>query len=126
MRTEVNSRHALKWSVLGWLVEAPKPVRIIWSTYKHSTAREAFGEVAALAEAFLPGMYKLHYASGAEEIELAEGSRVIFRARSSKAYRGYSADKLIFDEADTLDDRQHGALLVCVAESDDAEVVYSR
>jgi hypothetical protein len=124
-KTVINNQHALKWAVIGWLAE--RDTIVFWSTHRHAEARLVYEAVldALLYTGIGLRVTQTHQARGAEEIRLANGSRVIFRARASQSHRGVSADKLIVDEAAEITEEQLGAFLPVISACG-GEVVYSR
>ena len=120
--TIVNSRHALTWAVTGWL--AQPGTFVFWSSHLYTTAQAAQREVITALMSTNLDIEKVIRVNGSEEIRLANGSKVQFRARVMHSHRGVLADKLILDEARELTTQQLGILLPC-ARANGGEVVYA-
>ncbi len=87
---------------------------IVHSAHEMKTALEAFRRILELIQSTpdLDRMVKrVSRSNGEEGIELKDGSRLRFFARSKGSGRGFTADCVIFDEAYELDDRAIDALL---------------
>jgi hypothetical protein len=87
---------------------------ILHSAHEFKTAAEAFLRVRALIEdnpEFDSQVSRIRTAAGAEAVELKDGKRLRFVARSSGSGRGFTSDLVILDEAYKLGDQEMAALL---------------
>lgn len=91
---------------------------IIHSAHKFDTAVEAFNRILGLVQN-TPDLdaqvSKVSTAHGSEGIELKNGSRLKFLARSAGSGRGFSADLIILDEAYALKSSEMAAMLPTMA-----------
>jgi phage terminase large subunit-like protein len=101
---------------------------VVWTAHLFSTAQEAFRDI----EAFVTGaphlsrrIKKIRHENGGESIELTNGSRIAFMARSASAGRGLSGDRVILDEAFALEPAQMGALLPTLSARPNPQVLYA-
>lgn len=117
----------LKMAALGWLYITEQRL-IVWSAHEFRTAQEAFRDMTELIEGcpYLDQQVKqIHRGNGDEAIELLNGCRVIFKARTKAGGRGLSGDKIILDEAFALQPTHMGALLPTLSARPDPQVVYA-
>ncbi|MFY9190188.1 MAG: hypothetical protein WAN89_02795 [Lawsonella sp.] len=97
--------------------------RILHSAHEVKTARKAFLRLCEFFEdrerfPELAGLVSaIRRTNGQEAILLNNGGSVEFLARSKRSGRGYTADVLVFDEAQDLDEEAHAALLPTVSSS---------
>lgn len=101
---------------------------IIHSAHLFPTALEAFRRVLFLIENTpdLDAMVKrVSRSHGEEGIELVNGNRLLFKARSSGGGRGFSGDLLVLDEAYDLDEGQMAALLPVLSTRPNPQVLYT-
>jgi Phage Terminase len=101
---------------------------ILHSAHQFKTAAEAFLRIRALIEdhgEFERKVARVRTAAGAEAIELKDGKRLRFVARSSGSGRGFTSDLVILDEAYELDDKQMAALLPTLSARPDPQVWYA-
>ena len=70
-------------------------------------------------------MSRIRTAAGAEAIELKDGKRLRFVARSSGSGRGFTSDLVILDEAYKLGDQEMAALLPTLSARPDPQVWYT-
>lgn len=101
---------------------------ILHSAHQFKTAAEAFLRVRALIEDnpdFDRKVARIRTAAGAEAIELKDGKRLRFVARSSGSGRGFTSDLVILDEAYELGDQQMAALLPTLSARPDPQVWYT-
>lgn len=117
----------LKILALGWLFVTEEPL-IIWSAHEFGTAAEAFRDMQGLI-ASSPDLdrrvAKIRTAAGSQQIEMKNGSRLRFKARSSGGGRGLTGSKVILDEAFALQPGMTGALLPTMIRKPTAQVVYA-
>ena len=107
---------------------------VIYSAHMYDTSMEHFrrlryliednlrlsGELAATSRAS-----GIKHAHGEEGIEFKGDRRMRFRTRSRGGGRGFSADKIVWDEAMFAPEFTHGAMLPSVSARPDAQVIYA-
>jgi phage terminase large subunit-like protein len=101
---------------------------ILHSAHEFKTAAEAFLRVRALIEDnpdFDSRVSRIRTAAGAEAVELKDGKRLRFVARSSGSGRGFTSDLVILDEAYKLGDQEMAALLPTLSARPDPQVWYT-
>jgi phage terminase large subunit-like protein len=101
---------------------------ILHSAHEFKTAAEAFLRVRALIEdnpEFDSQVSRIRTAAGAEAVELKDGKRLRFVARSSGSGRGFTSDLVILDEAYKLGDQEMAALLPTLSARPDPQVWYT-
>ena len=101
---------------------------IVWTAHLFDTAQEAFRDIVNLIDgsADLSRQIKtIHRARGDEGVELRNGARLAFMARSKNAGRGLSGDKVILDEAFALNAAEMGALFLTLSASPEPQVRYA-
>lgn len=100
---------------------------IVHTAHEMKTALEAFRRINALFDNFdeLRRMVKkVSHQNGEEGIELLTGQRLRFLARSRGSGRGFSADRLIWDEALELEDNQVDAQMPSLSAMPNAQIWY--
>jgi hypothetical protein len=101
---------------------------IVWTAHLFDTAQEAFRDIVALidgAEHLSRRVKHVHRARGDEGIELVDGRRLNFLARSKTGGRGLSGDRVILDEAFALSGSEMGSLLPTLSARPNPQVVYA-
>ncbi len=101
---------------------------ILWSAHETKTAFEAFLRMEELftSDPELKKMVKtIHRANGKEGIELHNGSRLRFVARSKGSGRGFSADLIIMDEAYELEATSMAALIPTLSSRENPQIWYT-
>ena len=101
---------------------------ILHSAHEFKTAQEAFRRVLALVENtdhLRKRVAKVRTSHGEEGIELTTGARLRFVARSTASGRGFSAQRVVLDEAMQLGTETMGALLPTLAAQDNPQVIYA-
>jgi hypothetical protein len=90
---------------------------VIYSAHLFATAQETFTRLRSLIEnsEFADEVAKVYTANGKESIILKNGCRVKFMARSRGGGRGFSGDRIIFDEAYDLAPTSIGAMVPTLA-----------
>jgi hypothetical protein len=91
---------------------------IVWTAHLFDTARKAFLGLVKLIEStpdFDQQTKNILRGRGDEAIELLNGSRIEFHARSTKGGRGFTGNKVFLDEALFLDPGDIGALYPTMA-----------
>lgn len=100
------------------LFALPHEKLIIHSAHLFKTAQEAFRRILFLIEntpQLNSRVARVSTAHGSEGIELRDGSRILFMARSAGSARGFSADLIILDEAYNLSQSAMAAMLPTMA-----------
>lgn len=105
------------------------PVQLIlWSAHEFKTAREMFLRTREVID----GCYDLRKrvktvrtSHGEEGIELHDGTRLGFVARSRGSGRGFSPEELILDEAYALTDEQVSAVMPSISAADNPQIWYA-
>ncbi|WP_332645120.1 hypothetical protein [Aeromicrobium sp.] len=114
---------------LFWLFVCDEDRLILHSAHEFKTAREAFLRIRGLIEAsaeYAPMVRQFYSSTGGEcGIELHDGKRLRFVARSTGAGRGFSPDKLVLDEAYNLPDSAIDAQLPSVGARPNPQVWYT-
>ena len=101
---------------------------ILHSAHQFKTAAEAFLRIRSVIEGnpdFERRVSRIRTAAGAEAIELRDGKRLRFVARSSGSGRGFTSDLIILDEAYELGDQEMAALLPTLSARPDPQVWYT-
>jgi hypothetical protein len=101
---------------------------ILWSAHETKTAFEAFRRCEELftSDPELKKMVKtIHRSNGNEGIELKNGSRLRFVARTKGSGRGFSADLVILDEAYALTAEQMAALIPTLSSRPNPQIWYT-
>lgn len=101
---------------------------ILHSAHEFKTAQEAFRRVLSLVENtdhLRKRVARVRTSHGEEGIELNTGARLRFVARSTASGRGFSAQRVVLDEAMQLGTETMGALLPTLAAQDNPQVVYA-
>jgi len=100
---------------------------IVWTAHLFDTAQEAFRDIVALIDgcAYLSReVKKVSRSRGEEGVELMNGHRLNFLARSKTGGRGLSGDKVFLDEAFALSPAEMGSLLPTLSARPDPQVRY--
>lgn len=101
---------------------------ILWSAHETKTAFEAFRRVEELFTNFddlRRRVKKVSHANGDEGIELRNGARLRFVARTKGSGRGFSADLVILDEAYALTNEQISALMPTLSSRANPQIWYT-
>lgn len=111
---------------LYWLF-AEQAQLVLHSAHQFKTASEAFRRIQALLSApdLAPEVGRVLTGAGSEAVELVSGPRLRFVARSAGSGRGFTAAKIILDEAYAVDDQEMAALLPTLATQRGAQIVYT-
>jgi hypothetical protein len=94
-----------------FLLEEPL---LTYTAHEFKTAQEHFARIESLIDGsarLRRQVKRFRRAAGAEAVELKDGRRLRFLARSAGSGRGFSGDVIFFDEAMMLWDAAMGALL---------------
>lgn len=101
---------------------------ILHSAHEFKTAAEAFLRIRGLVSdhpVFERRVERIRTAAGNEAIELKNGKRLRFIARSSGSGRGFAADLVILDEAYNLGDDAMAALLPTLSTRPNPQIWYT-
>lgn len=101
---------------------------ILHSAHEFKTASEGFLRIKALIDnhdAFRKRVTKVLTGHGNEQIELKNGARLRFVARSRGSGRGFSGDCVILDEAYALPDAAMDALIPTLSARPNAQIWYT-
>jgi len=101
---------------------------ILHSAHEFKTAAEAFLRVQSLISSspvFERRVARIRTSNGSEAIELRNGKRLRFIARSKGSGRGFAADLVILDEAFNLGDDEMAALLPTLSTRPNPQVWYT-
>jgi len=101
---------------------------ILHSAHKFDTAADAFRRILGLIEAnpdFSREVKKVIRSHGSESIELRNGKRLRFIARSNGAGRGFAADLVILDEAFNISDDAMASMLPTLSTRPNPQVWYT-
>lgn len=100
---------------------------IVHTAHQFDTSLEAFRRLLELIES-TPDLdrrvSKVSNAHGKEGIELLNGNRIRFRARTRNGGRGFSGDLVILDEAMIIPDEVMGALMPTMSARDNPQIWY--
>lgn len=109
---------------LGAMLVLEEPV-IIYTSVEVKSALEQFRTFTSYFENYddLRRMAKVRNRAGYEEIELSNGSRLKFAARSKQGARGMSADRLILDESQELSGAFMDALVPTLAARPNSQII---
>jgi phage terminase large subunit-like protein len=100
---------------------------ILHSAHEFKTCSEHFRRMLAMIQSspdFDREVSRIRTQTGAEAIELKDGTRLRFVARSSGSGRGFTGDLIVLDEAQRLSDEPMAALLPTLSARKDPMVVY--
>lgn len=112
---------------LAWLF-ITKERLILHSAHEFKTANEAFLRLAGVidgAPQLRSKVRHIRYANGEQGIELRDGRRLKFVARSRGSGRGFTGDKIVLDEAYELDAPAMAALLPTLSARPNPQLVYA-
>lgn len=100
---------------------------VIWTAHLFPTANEAFIDLKAIIDgsSFLSRrVRRITEAAGNQGIELVDGTRLKFLARSKSGGRGFSGAKVYLDEGFALTAAEIGSLLPTLSAQPNPQVVY--
>lgn len=101
---------------------------LIHSAHEFATSLEAFHRMLALMEScpdFDSRIKRVSRSHGDEGIELKGGQRLRYRTRTKGGGRGFSADVVVLDEAMSIPEAMHGALLPTLSARPNPQVWYT-
>ena len=100
---------------------------LVWSAHEFPTAQEAFRDLSELIES-TPDLDReikhIHRGNGDEAIELLNGCRIKFKARTKSGGKGLSGKRVVLDEAFALQPVHMGSLLPLLSAQDQPQVWY--
>ena len=99
---------------------------VIYTAHLQKTATETFEEMRAYFETPKLRRYvdEIKTALGREQINLVNGAKIKFLARTRNGGRGQHGDLLIFDEAQELDETSQGSFLPAISASLNPQTLY--
>lgn len=120
-----------KQAELGWLFVTEQRL-ITHSAHEVPTSTSTFNDLVNLIEGrpwlskMLPAKepHGIYRSPGRERIELKDGRKIQFRARTRSGGRGLTGDKMVLDEAFALLPEHMGALLPTLAVVPDPQLLY--
>lgn len=113
---------------LASLFLIPEEKLILHSAHEFKTAQEAFLRIKTLVEGsdmLMKRVKAIRNANGEEGIHLRDGSRLRFVARSKGSGRGFSADRVILDEAQELPVSTMDALIPTLSSRPNPQIIYT-
>jgi hypothetical protein len=116
----------LEAAELGWLFLTKEPL-IVHTAHEVKTSDEAFLRIKNLIDgcpALKKRCHEHRNSNGQQAIRTLAGSRLRFLARSQGSGRGFTTNKLVFDEAFDLDERHMSALMPTISAVPDPQVIY--
>lgn len=109
---------------LAWLFLEEDEL-IVHSAHQHRTSQKAYERLERIIRG-APFLHKrvaqYRQANGEQQIELRDGRKLQYTTRSRTAVRGFSAKKLVLDEAQELTAEQMAAILPTVSAMGDYQV----
>lgn len=115
---------------LGWMINEPG-VSILHTAHKFSTAMESMEKLETLIRShplieaeLLPGKKGVVRSHGFESIKFKNGSIIRFKTRTNMGARGFSVDRLIFDEAMDLSPASIKSLTPLLTTADNPQIWY--
>ena len=112
----------------GLFLDLPDEKLILHSAHEFKTCSEHFRRILSLIQGspeLDAEVARIRTQTGAEAIELRNGKRLRFVARSSGSGRGFSGDLIVLDEAQKLGDEAMAALLPTLSARPDPQVWYA-
>ena len=135
-----NGKSEILIAVILWALftEVDDPRLVIFAAHEYKTAREIFLRLRFLldppagsdplmhADRFLLDRVRtIRTSNGEESVELHDGRRVRFLARTSGSGRGFTGDLVLLDEAYKLNDEQMAALLPTMGARPNPQIWYA-
>lgn len=120
-----------KMAALGWLFVTEEKL-VTWSAHEFGTTKEAFTDLSTMIEnspllrkRLAPGpSHGIYGGNNDVRIELADGRRIKFRARTNTGARGLTGDKIILDEAFALKAEHTGSIFPTLTAVPDPQILY--
>lgn len=120
------------WILVGrmlfGLFQLPWERTIIFTAHLFATAREIFRDVLGIIEAhpeLKARVLRVTTGAGHEGIELKDGSRIRFLARSKDSARGWQADLVVCDEAYAMTEDEVAALRPTTTQAVNPQFIYA-
>lgn len=111
---------------LYWLFVSKEEL-IVHSAHQHRTSQKAYERLERMIRR-TPDLHRLvaqyRQANGEQQIELHDGRLLQYTTRSRTAVRGFSANKLVLDEAQELTTEQMAAILPTVSAMQNWQVYF--
>ena len=107
---------------------APDVELVVHTAHRFDTAQDHFRRIRGLIEntpSLMKRVKAIRVANGSEGIELKDGRRLLFKARSKGGIRGLSPDVVVLDEAFYLWDEAVSAILPSMSARPNPLVVYA-
>lgn len=104
-----------------------RPDRIVWTAHRFRTARDSFDAICTCIETapiLSKRVKKISYSHGEEAIELHNGAKLEFLARSQGGGRGLKGKRIVMDEALILSADSMGTLMPTLSTRRDAQITY--
>jgi phage terminase large subunit-like protein len=101
---------------------------VLYSAHEFRTAEEVFGRVVSTiqnSDYLRRRVARIKFSHGEQAIELLNGSRLRFVARSTGSGRGFTADRVILDEAYNLSPEAIAALLPTLSTRPNPQMWYA-
>ena len=101
----------------------------VWTAHHFKVCRETFRQMKTLAESepmkpYVDSENDIKTASGNEQIEFRNGSRILFMARENNALRGFSKiSRLILDEGQILSERAMSDIIPTLNTSENPQAI---
>lgn len=102
---------------LAWLFLYGEEL-VVHSSHQHRTSARAYRRLEIIirrAPHLMRRVRQFRQANGEQQIELVDGRMLQYTTRSASAIRGFSAGKIVLDEAQELNDDQMAAILPAVS-----------
>lgn len=118
----------LEIRALAGLFLFPDERLLLWSAHEYKTAMEGFRRVRMLVDGsddLRRQVKRISNTNGEEAIELLDGSRLRFVARSKGSGRGFTGDVIIVDEAYAYTDDQSAALMPTMSARPNPQIIYT-
>jgi hypothetical protein len=122
--------YVLENIILTRLLDPHDSARLfIWTAQQLTTTKETFLHFKDLFESkehphLRRRLKNISSGKGSEEIELTDGRRLMFKARSEKSGQGLTGDVIVLDEAFALEAEHMGALLPTLSTRRRAMILY--
>lgn len=110
------------------LFQQPGCDLVIWTAHEVNTALEGFKRIRQLIEQtpfLMKQVRKIMEAQGKEGIELRNGRRLLFKARSKGGARGFTCDVLFLDEAMFLTEEQMRAIYSALSAVPNPQIIFT-
>lgn len=116
-----------KQAALGWMFLTFEEL-VVWSSHRFKTTMEAYVDLVGIISAnewMMEQVATMTKGSSNVAIEMKDGRRLTFEARTGTGTRGMSAPKLILDEAFALEPAHIGTLMPLMSKyGDQGQILY--